>query len=88
MALGRRFSLDASGGYRIYHFENAYAFNEPTAGRKTQETASPVWQVAATYRMTDTLTLVGEYLYRDVTSNDTRIAYGRNQFLLGVRWSQ
>jgi hypothetical protein len=38
--------------------------------------------------MTDTLTLVGEYLYRDVTSNDARIAYGRSQILFGVRWMQ
>ena len=42
----------------------------------------------ATYRMTDTLTLVGEYRYRDVASNDPRIAYGRSQILVGVRWTQ
>ena len=41
-----------------------------------------------TFRMTDTLTLVGEYKYRDVASNDTRIEYGRSQTLLGVRWTQ
>ena len=42
----------------------------------------------ATFRLTDTLTLVGEYKFRDVTSNDTRIEYARSHILLGVRWMQ
>ena len=84
--MGDRFDLDVTAGYRIYHFENAFAFNDPAAGRKTLETATG--GAMATFRMTDTLTLVGEYIYRDVASNDTRIAYGRSQILFGVRWMQ
>jgi len=86
LSIGDRFDFDATAGYRIYHFENAFAFNEPTAGRKTLETATG--GAMATFRMTDTLTLVAEYLYRDVTSNDARIAYARSQILFGVRWMQ
>jgi hypothetical protein len=37
---------------------------------------------------TNTLSLVGEFYYRDVASNDTRIEYARNQMLLSVRWMQ
>jgi hypothetical protein len=37
--------------------------------------------------MTDSLDLVGEYLTREVASNDYRIQYDREQFMLGVRWS-
>jgi len=86
LSIGDRFALDTTAEYRIYHFENAFTFNEPSAGRKSLETATG--GAMATFRMTDTLTLVGEYIYRDVTSNDTRIAYGRSQFLIGVRWMQ
>ena len=86
LSIGDRFDLDATAGYRIYHYENAFAFNEPGAGQKTLETATG--GAMATFRLTDTLTLVGEYLYRDVTSNDTRIAYARSQILFGVRWMQ
>jgi len=86
LSIGDRFDLDATAGYRIYHYENAFAFNEPGAGRKSLETATG--GAMATFRMTDTLTLIGEYIYRDVTSNDTRIAYGRSQILFGVRWMQ
>jgi hypothetical protein len=36
--------------------------------------------------MTDSFSLVGEYIYRDVTSNDTRIEYARSQMMLSLRW--
>ena len=38
--------------------------------------------------MTRHLYLVGEARYRETVSNDTRIQYERNQFVLGVRWEQ
>ena len=86
LSIGNRFDLDASAVYQIYDFENAFAFHEPVAGRKTLETATG--SIAATFRMTDTLSLIGEFYYRDVASNDTRIEYARNQMLLSVRWMQ
>ena len=86
LSFGDRFDLDVEAAYRIYNYENAFAFHEPIAGRKTLETATG--RAIATFRMTDTLSLVGEYHHRDVTSNDTRIEYGRSQVLLGVRWMQ
>ena len=86
LSLGNRFDLDATAAYRIYNYENAFAFHEPAAGRKTLETATGI--ATATFRMTDTLRLVAEYQYRDVASNDTRIEYARSQVLLGVRWVQ
>lgn len=86
LSIGDRFDLDASAEYRIYNYENAFAFHAPTAGRKTQESAKGT--ATATFRITDTLSLVGEYHYRDITSNDTRIAYARSLMFLGVRWIQ
>lgn len=86
LSIGDRFDFEAAATYRIYNFENAFAFHNPAAGRKTQE--SSIGMATATFRMTDSLSLVGEYLYRDVESNDTRIAYARSQILLGIRWMQ
>jgi hypothetical protein len=86
LSIGDRFDLDAAASYRIYNFENAFAFHEPAAGRKTMETSTGI--VTANFHMTETLSLVGEYKYRDVVSNDTRIEYARSQILLGVRWIQ
>lgn len=84
LSIGNRFDLDATARYRIYNYENAFAFHVPAGGRKTLETATGL--VTATFRMTDTLSLVGEYQYRDVASNDTRIEYARSQVMVGVRW--
>lgn len=86
LSIGDRFDLDASAEYRIYNYENAFAFHQPTAGRKTLETATGI--ATATFRMTDSLSLVAEYDYHDVTSNDTRIEYARSLIFVGVRWMQ
>jgi len=82
---GERFDLEASARYNIYNYSRAFAFHNPTAGRKTLETATG--RAIITFRMTPTLDLVGEYWLRDVTSNDTRIEYNRSQALLAIRWS-
>jgi hypothetical protein len=84
LSFGDRFDFDATATYRIYNFENAFAFQVPAGGRKTLESASGM--ASATYWMTDTLSIVGEFIYRDVVSNDTRIEYGRSQMLLSLRW--
>jgi Flp pilus assembly protein TadD len=86
LTFGDSFDLDATATYRIYNYENAFAFHEPVGGRKTLETTGGM--ATATFRMTDTLSLVGEYLYRDVVSNDTRIEYGRSQILISLLWMQ
>jgi len=44
--------------------------------------------VAATLRLNQNFSLVGAYLYNDVTSNDARLAYNRGQFELNLRWEQ
>jgi hypothetical protein len=84
LQFGNRFDFEASARYSIYNYENAFAFHEPAAGRKTLEAA--YGRARATFRLTDSLDLVGEYWYRDITSNDTRIEYTRSQALLAVRW--
>jgi tetratricopeptide (TPR) repeat protein len=84
LSAGDRFDFDATATYRIYNYENAFAFHVPIGGRKTLETATGM--ATATFRMTESFSLVGEYLYRDVESNDTRIEYARSQILLSVRW--
>ena len=84
LRFGDRFRLKAEALYRIYNFANAFAFNNPAAGRKTLETATG--NVRAVLEMGWNMRLVGEYEYKDVTSNDTRIAYERNIFLLSLQW--
>jgi len=84
MQFGERLKLDVAGRYFLYDYENAFAFHDPTAGRKTMDRI--MGTVRATFRMTRTLDLVGEYRYRDAASNDTRLAYNRSQSTLTVRW--
>jgi len=79
-----RFNFVAAGYYRLYDFSNAFAFNNPVTGNKTLESLDA--SLIATYRMTRSLYLVLEGRFRERESNDTRIAYDRNQFVLGVRW--
>jgi len=79
-----RFDVEVGGFYRIYDYPNAYAFNNPIAGRKTYESAFS--NVIATFKMTPTLSLVAEGSYRGAASTDTRLAYDRNQYVLGIRW--
>ena len=79
-----RFELEARGDYRLYDYPNAFAFNETTVGRKTQESARA--RIIGTFQMTRRLSLVGQVRYRETVSNDTRIQYQQNQFAIGVRW--
>ena len=81
---GDRFDLEASGVYRLYDYPNAFAFHNPIAGRKTQESADA--KIAGLFRLTTRLSLVAEASYRETVSNDTRIQYERYQYILGVRW--
>jgi len=85
LRIGSRFRFEASGHFYNYNYENAFAFHEPLAGRKTLERA--MGSILASYRMTQSLDLVAEYNYRDVVSNDDRIDYTRGQTILAVRWS-
>ena len=82
--IGNRFNLEASGIYQIYDYENAFAFQNPVAGRKTLERT--IASVIADFRMTRSLTLIAEYRYDDADSNDARIAYDRSRISLTVRW--
>jgi len=83
---GDRFLIEAVGGFYNYDYENAYAFQEPTAGRKTLQRS--FGSMEAAFRMTRHLDLVAEYVYQDTASNDTRLDYTRSQAMLAVRWSQ
>ncbi len=79
-----RFKLRLAAYYRLYDYANAFAFHNPVVGNKTLETADVNFDVS--YRMTPSLSLVFKGLLLEKVSNDTRIAYDRNQFVLGVRW--
>ena len=81
---GERFDFELDGVYNLYDFPNAFAFHEPTAGSKTQESISG--KVRATFRMTRNLSLIAEGRLRETVSNDIRIQYERLQYMLGVRW--
>lgn len=82
--VGDRFAFDAVAFYETYDYGNAFAFHNPNAGPKTMERT--IGSILATYRMTEQFSLVGTLIYQDVESNDTRLAYNRNQFTLSVRW--
>ena len=82
--IGQRFDLDATALYRVYDYANAFAFQEPAGGPKTLERVHG--RLIGTFDMTRHLTLVGEWRYEDVTSNDSRLAYNRSQYVLGIRW--
>ncbi|MDX1498380.1 MAG: hypothetical protein R3176_00695 [Woeseiaceae bacterium] len=79
-----RFELDAN--YRVYDFPNAYAFHNPAAGPKTLE--SGYGRFRLDYKLTRTLSLVANAEFRELTSTDTRIAYERNRYSLGITWQQ
>ena len=81
-----RFNLEFDGAYRLYDYPNAFAFHEPAAGRKTQESLDA--RLLAEFRMTRRLSLVAEARMREVVSNDIRIQYERLQYLIGVRWER
>jgi tetratricopeptide (TPR) repeat protein len=83
---GNRFDLEASGTYSLYDFPNAFAFHEPAAGRKTQE--SVIGELLASYRVTRHISIVAEAELRERVSNDIRIQYDRTRYLIGVRWEQ
>ena len=83
-AIGDRFDFDVKSYYRIYNYPNAYAFHNPIAGPRTQESARG--RVKMEYRATSSISLFLEGNYRGTASSDTRIAYDRNWYLLGVRW--
>lgn len=85
-SIGERVELEFSGYYRLYDYPNAFAFNNSLAPLKTLETANG--NFIATFQMTRHLALVFEAEYREQASNDTRIQYDRNQFILGVLWEQ
>ena len=85
LGLGNSFAFNAEALYRIYNFTNAFAYNNPAAGRKTLETADG--RLSLTYELPWNLRLIGNYSYRDVSSNDVRIAYERSIFMLSLQWN-
>jgi hypothetical protein len=86
LRISDRFRLQAGGWYRLYNYVNAFAYHEPGAGRKTLEAVNA--RLTARWQLTNNLSLVGNYEYRDTASNDRRIDYTRGRFMLGIRWQQ
>jgi len=84
LRLGNRFRLGTEMHYLVYNYENAFAYHNPGAEQKTQETVAG--GINASYRISTSFELYGEYYYRDVQSNDARIAYSRGRALLALRW--
>jgi len=82
---GKSFRLRADTTYRVYNFTSAFAFNNPAAGRRTLETV--FGRVSASVDLNWNLSLVGEYAYKDVVSNDLRIQYDRSQFFVSLQWN-
>jgi tetratricopeptide (TPR) repeat protein len=84
--IGNRFDFEAAGAFQVYDYENAFAFQNPAAGRKTLERI--FGSVLFTFDMTPQFTLVTEYRYYDSQSNDTRIAYNRSRISVSVLWER
>ena len=85
-APGERFDLELDAEYQLYDYPNAFAFHNPAAARKTQETA--YGRLKAAFKMTNHLSLIAEARYKETVSNDIRIQYERMQYVLGVLWEQ
>lgn len=83
---GSRFDFDARSVYNLYDYPNAFAFHDPTAARKTQESLDI--DITAAYHFSRRLSIVAEARLREVVSNDIRIQYDRTQYVIGVRWQQ
>ena len=83
---GRRFEFEAGGSYFLYDFPNAFAFNNPLAGPKTQEAVEGY--AKANFRITRRLSAFAEARFHQTVSNDFRIQYDRAQYALGIRWDQ
>jgi hypothetical protein len=81
---GRRFDLEIETAYRNYDYPNAFAFHEPAAGEKTLETLDA--EILATWRISRHFSLIGEAIYRETASTDTRIAYDRTRYSLSLVW--
>ncbi|MEM1176113.1 MAG: tetratricopeptide repeat protein [Pseudomonadota bacterium] len=81
-----RFSIEANARYSLYDFPNAFAFNNDQLSRKTLESA--VGTVEAEWRLTRRLSLLGELQHRETVSNDSRIQFDQNRFMLSVSWRQ
>ena len=81
-----KFRVRLAGEYRLSDFPNAFAFNNPVAGPKTLEAANG--KITATYEMTRHLSLILDAYYHSSVSTDTRIAYDRSRYSLGIRWQQ
>jgi len=79
-----RIKLEISGYYRIYDYPNAFAFHNPIAGPKTLESVRGNFLVS--FRIIPSLSIAAKAEYRETESTDTRIAYDRTWFSLGVTW--
>ena len=82
--IGDRFDLEAAGAFLVYDYENAFAYQNPAAGRKTLERL--IGSVLFRFNMTRQFTLVTEYRYHNSQSNDARIAYNRSRIALSILW--
>jgi len=82
---GDRFRIRGDVVYRVYDYTNAFAFNNPVAGRKTMETLTA--GLTAMVELAWNLRLVAEYDYSEVASNDARIAYDRSMYMLSLQWN-
>jgi len=81
---GQRFGVKLKGSYHLYDYPSAFAFHDPAVARKTQESAD--FFIGANYRISDHFDIVAEARYFETVSNDIRIQFERNQYLLGLRW--
>jgi len=86
LSIGSRFDLDVAAIYEVYDYPSAFAFHNPAAGRKTMDRT--IGTATADFRLTQHLSLLATATYQDVASNDTRLAYNRNQIELSIRWEQ
>ncbi len=81
-----RFRFEFGGYYRNYDYPNAFAFHEPTAGVRTQESIRG--NLLMEWRFTPHLSVEAQAEHREIASTDTRITYDRTWYTLGVTWRQ
>jgi hypothetical protein len=84
MRPGKRWRISAGVTQRSYDYQNAFAFNDPTAGPKTLDDS--VADLSVNFDVMKSFSISVDLASTDVTSSDPRAAYTRQRSMLGAVW--
>jgi tetratricopeptide (TPR) repeat protein len=79
-----RLRIDLSVRGRTYDYPNAFAFNDPLGGPLNVDSTNA--EIDFEYRFSSRFAIWSEFLLRDESSSDPRLAYARNRAIIGIKW--